>query len=99
MKNNSISIESMMDLITDAIQFKFAGDPSSPGLLVSRLKTGEMYVSILRFKSPFGKDKTVVFKAKEKTLKSALANVAKQIATDAVAPRNPVEELKTKLGL
>lgn len=98
MKAQTLTVESMMGLITDAIQFKFAGDPSSPGLLVSKLKTGEMYVSVLRFKSAFGKDKTVVFKSKNKDLMVALKEVAKQIANDSAVPRNPVDELRAKLG-
>lgn len=95
----SQSVESLMNLITEAIQFKFASDPSSPGLLISKLKTGDRYVSVVRFKSAFGKDKVVAFKAREPSLLEALSNVAKQIANDGANARNPVDELRAQLGV
>lgn len=92
------TVESLLGLVTEAIQFKFSSDPSSPGVLVSKLRNGETYVSVVRFMAAFGKDKEVAYKAKESTLLAALENVAKQIVADTTVKRNPVEELRVQLG-
>lgn len=92
------TVESLLGLITEAIQFKFSSDPSSPGVLVSKLRNGEVYVSVVRFMAAFGKDKEVAYKAKETTLLAALENVAKQIVSDNTTKRNPLEELRAQLG-
>jgi hypothetical protein len=92
----TISIENLLQSIMEAVQFKFPNDPSAPGVLVSRLKNGEIYVSVVRFKAAFGKEKTVQYKAKEKTLGKALENIATQIVSDTVA-KNPIEQLRDQL--
>lgn len=97
MKNkNSFTVEEMIHLVTEAIQFKFKGDKSEPGLTISKLKNGDMYVSIVRFNGYFGKDKSVAFKARGTTLLGALCDVAQQI-TKVEAEENPLEQLSKYL--
>jgi hypothetical protein len=93
----TISVEALLQSIAEAIQFKFPGDPSAPGILVSRLKHGEMYVSIVRFKAAFGKEKVVQYKSRQKTLLAALEDVATQIIADTNVPKNPIDQLRDQL--
>jgi hypothetical protein len=88
------SIDTLLELITAAVQFKFASDPSAPGVLVSKIRNGNIYVSVLRFMSPFGKDKEVAYKAEEKSLLLALESVALQIVAQDRLYRNPMDDLR-----
>jgi hypothetical protein len=88
------NIDTLLDLITAAVEFKFSADPSAPGVLVSKLRNGNYYVSVLRFLSPFGKDKEVVFKSENKKLIAALDDIALQIVAKEQLYRNPIDELR-----
>jgi hypothetical protein len=91
-----MSIEEMIKLITEAIQFKYSGDKTAPGLTIARLKNGVMYVSIIRYSAPFGKDKQVEYKARNHDLIAALYDVACQI-TDQTMDTNPLDQLSRYL--
>lgn len=95
-KSNKPTVEELIKLITEAVQFRFGDDPTAPGLLVSRLKKGGVYVSVLRFEKPFGAGKKVAYKARAATLPTALRDVAKQIANE--GSNNPLETLRKRLG-
>jgi len=88
----SMSVEGLIALITDAIQYKFKGDKTAPGLTIAKLRNGEMYASVVRFSAPFGKDKMVEYKAAGTSLLSVLYDVAQQIVKAEVSV-NPVDEL------
>ena len=90
--SSHMSIEEMIKLITDAIQFKFKGDKTAPGLTIARLKNGEMYVSVVRFNAPFGKDKRVEYKARNHDLIASLYDIARQITNQDVET-NPIDQL------
>lgn len=97
MKN--LSAEKLMDLICNAISYKFADDQTSPGLTISKLKNGIYYVSVVRYKSAFGKDKIVEFKAQSTlSLIDALNMLAKQIVDDGSQKRNPLDELRAQMS-
>lgn len=87
--------EKLIELITAAIQFKYKSDPSTPGLLISKLKNGSFYTSILRFQKPFGKEKKVAFKTTSANLDLALEDLAKQVIQDQNhEPMDPLQALK-----
>ena len=88
----AMSVEGLIALITDAIQYKFMTDKSAPGLTIAKLKNGEMYASVVRFNAPFGKDKRVEYKAHGSNLIMVLRSVAQQIV-DGEAIQNPVDQL------
>lgn len=97
MKN--LSAEKLMDLICNAVSFKYADDQTSPGLTVSKLKNGVYYVSVVRYKRAFGQDKVVAFKAQStSSLVEALTDLAKQVAEDGAQKRNPLDELRASVS-
>ncbi len=88
---NNISIDEMITLITNAIQFKFKTDKTAPGLTIAKLKNEEIYVSVVRYNAPFGKEKKVEYKSRSKDMMSALCDIARQITGEVNV--NPVDQL------
>ena len=89
--------QALLDKLTKAISFTYAGDQTAPGLTVSALKKG-YYCSVVRYDGAFGAGKTVVCKAKSDTLDGAIQEVAKQFLKLSSAPKNPVQELGDLVG-
>lgn len=77
-----LTVESMINSIVEAIQYKFADDKTAPGLTISKLKNEDFYVSVVRFGSYFGKEKMVEYKARGNGLMNVLMQVANQIIQD-----------------
>lgn len=96
---SQLSTETLIKSINEAIDFKFPKDMTAPGLLISKLRNGKAYVSVNRFKGPFGQDKEVVCASTQNSLADALKDVAAQIVADDTIARTPVDELRDQLGL
>lgn len=83
-------------LLMKSVTYLYPEDPSCPGILQSQLKNGDYYISINRFKKPYGGDRQIVFRVKDKNygvaLKKAAAFIIKQRPT-----RSPLDELSTVL--
>lgn len=89
-----VSVESLIEQITQAATFKYPSDRLAPGLTISYLKNKETYVSIVRW-CP---DKKVVVSARNDDLLSALQSLALALVkTDNNS--NPVETLRHTLEL
>jgi hypothetical protein len=79
-----MTIERLINNITKLVNDKYGSDPTDPGLIISRSKrTGERYVSVIRFAKPFGKDKIepVAHKARGNNTLTALSRLYKSIKT------------------
>lgn len=85
----------MITLITNAIQFKFKTDKTAPGLTIAKLKNGEVYVSVVRFNAPFGKERKVEYKSRATDMMTALCDIARQITGEVEV--NPVDQLSRYL--
>jgi hypothetical protein len=90
----SMNTETMIELVAKALTFKFDKDKTAPGVLVSQLKNGKYYASAVRYKSAFGRDKEVAFKASGETISEAINGLAKMIVAGSEKPTNPVDELR-----
>jgi hypothetical protein len=87
-----MTIERLINNITKLVNDKYGSDPTDPGIIISRSKrTGERYVSVIRFAKPFGKDKIepVEHKARGNNTLTALSRLYKSIKT-------PQPQLKPK---
>jgi hypothetical protein len=96
MKMKKLNVEELITLISDAIQFRFSEDPTSPGLLVSRLRKGGIYASVLRYEKAFGQGKKVAYKARGTDLLAVLQELAQKVAED--GSDNPLQTLRKRLG-
>lgn len=90
--------QNLIDKIVKAISHQYKTDKTVPGLQIALVKHG-YYVSIVRYAKPFGKEKSVAFKARGDTLNAALLDLAMQFCRDNPFPRNPVYELNDFCGL
>lgn len=89
-----MNTEVLFEKLTKAVSFLYAEDPTSPGVLVSSLRNGEFYVSIQRFKKSGGKDKVIVFKTNNTSLRNALLGAASFLTSQKPDSVNPLDELK-----
>lgn len=83
--NRKTTVTKKPDLMTSslrAIKAAYTGDPTSPGLVLSLLASGEWYVSICRYGLKYGEGKTVVFAAKAISWESALKQVMTQFLNE-----------------
>jgi len=85
--------DQLLNKLTNAVSYRFNEDKTSPGVTVSRLKSG-YYCSVVRYEGAFGKDKQVVCKARGDSLSSALELLARSFVAMSNQPKNPVQELE-----
>lgn len=76
-----------LGLFLEALKSCYAADPCSPGVLVSKITSGEFYVAIHRYHAAFGEKKQVVLSVKDRNLKTAIRTLALRWVND------PVHEL------
>lgn len=70
----------LIRLLTETAAQKFPDDPTNAGLVISTLRNGGFYVSIVRYSSAYGRDKTTVCAGRGRTLRAAALDAAKKIA-------------------
>ena len=84
----------LLDLLVTAVEYRFPNDPSSPGVIVSKIKNGRYYVSIVRYTEAYGQGKTMIHQATEENLLTALEQITHQFIFLNENKGNPFEELK-----
>lgn len=82
----------LIDKLTVAISYYYREDKTSPGLTISKLKTG-YYCSIVKYGGTYGNSKEVICKATADRLHLALQDVALQFLNIAYQPKDPIQEL------
>ncbi len=82
-----------IDLIVRSLTFLYPEDHSCPSLLISRLKHGSYYVSLVRYEEPYGKSKRVLFNTSQLKLKDALKQSANFVVNH-TTKKSPVDQLK-----
>lgn len=83
--------EKLIELITQAIAYKYPNDATRPGLTISYLKNNRFYCSAVRHRVE-GKTKVVVCKAFNSSLEGALKELSEKLLRD-VRPKNPLDHL------
>lgn len=91
------NIDTLIENITQAINFKYSTDATGPGLLISFVKD-QYYASIVRYKKPFAKEKVVVCKAYNATLPGVLEDLASKFLDLHKETENPVTRLQKLVG-
>lgn len=88
----------LVEQITKAISYKYLEDGMRPGLLISVLRNGDYYASVLRFSSDYDNGRKVFFKAQASSLEKTLLALAKKIVSDDKPTKDPIDELKETLA-
>jgi hypothetical protein len=89
-----INTDKLLAQLTRAVSYAYKQDATSPGVLVSSLKDGSVYTSIVRYASSFPKGKKVMFNAKGATLNEALDSLIENFLKGVSAEMNPIDSLR-----
>lgn len=89
--------EKLVELITQAISYKYPKDATRPGLTVSFLNNKRFYCSVVRHNVD-GKSKVVVCNTNASTLENALKEISKLLVQD-ILPKNPLETLSAFISV
>lgn len=87
--------DELLDLLTQAVSFKYPTDAVRPGVIVSSLRNGSYYVAVHRFGNTV-KNKEIVHKATCISLSEALKKVSVQVVGK--QGTNPVDKLRDALA-
>ena len=63
-------------LLVSAVAAEYADDPSQASVTVSKLKTGEHYISVVRYTQKYGDGKKVVVSSRNKDFGAAVREVS-----------------------
>jgi len=74
-----MTVAKLLTKLTKLVQTTYKTDPTDPGVVISRVKTGQIYAAIIRFNKPFGKDRRVAYKTKRNSTVSALTDLINQV--------------------
>ena len=85
-----MNVELLMKKLTAAITYSFPTDGTAPGLVLSSLKDGRSYASIVRY---IGADKIVVKNAYGSCFKDCLLELARYVE-NLDKQKNPIDELR-----
>ena len=88
--------DELIKKLTRAVSYRFKDDGSAAGVTLSFLPTGKFYGSIVRYKSPFGKNKEVAFKVTHADLSEVLKSLANFVVSTPKV-KNPLDELNEVL--
>lgn len=94
------NLDQLLADLTEAVSYSFLEDATRPGVLVSKLKDGSVYASVVRYGSKFSRGKQVVCKCKGVDLPTTVTMLANDFLTVVLAsPRvkNPLDVLKETL--
>lgn len=78
-------------LIAESLTFLYGDDMTCPGIILSRLKNGNYYVSLSRYDSAFGKGRRIIYKSQAADMEEVLKNAAEYIVKQKVD--NPISAL------
>jgi len=94
MCDSNTSFDKLLANLTSAVSYSFRKDATSPGVLVSTLKDGSFYASVVRYGSQFPKGKEVVCKAKGDSITVVLTTLANEFLALAPQNKNPLDVLR-----
>lgn len=91
--------DELMDKLIKAVSYKYSEDKTAPGIVVSSLKRGQYYCSVVRYSQAFAKGgKQVVCNARGSDLPATLKELANKFLKIAARPKDPVQELGSLIG-
>ena len=92
-----MEIDQLLVKLSKAVSYAFRKDGTCPGVLVSTLKDGDIYVSIVRYGSQFPSGKKIVCKFQASNLKTALLEVSNEFVNEIKLDNNPIDDLRDAL--
>lgn len=89
-------LSELLKKLSKAVSYTFRKDGTCPGVLVSTLKDGTIYASIVRYGSGdgFKNGKMVVCKSVASDVETAISSLSDQFLDGIVVELNPIEALR-----
>ena len=89
-------LSELLKKLSKAVSYTFRKDGTCPGVLVSTLKDGSIYASVVRYGSGdgFKNGKMVVCKSVAPDIDTAISNLSDQFLDGFTVEPNPVEALR-----
>lgn len=91
------SEESLLTQLSAAVSFFYKEDAICPGIVISTLRNGQIYASVVRYNSAWVSHKKVVCHVSKSSLPEALDSLSKLFidhTNQSKAPTNPLDVLK-----
>jgi len=92
-----MSTNNLLSQLSQAVSFSFPDDPTRPGIVISSLKDGQVYASVVRYGAKFVKGKQVVCSVYADSLDSAVTKLGESFLIKVQAPTNPIDVLRNSL--
>lgn len=89
-----LNTEQLLSHLTEAVSYTYRKDATSPGVLVSSLKDGTIYASIVRYGNSFPKGKKVVCKANGQAIGTVIIKLTGEFLAQVGLEKNPVDSLR-----
>ena len=93
-KGKKMDTNLLFQLTTRAVCHLYAEDPTRPSVVVSFLPNKRFYISIVRYKQRFAKEKSVVYKVEHEDFEEAVKQIADWVSKNKPASKNPLDDLK-----
>ena len=92
--------DQLLQSLSKAVSYTFRKDGTSPGVLVSTLKDGSVYASIVRYGAGVGfkSGKKVVCKCNASDVETALKSLTDEFLKVAQPEPNPLDKLRELVG-
>ena len=92
-----MNVEQLLNKLSKAVSYTYRKDGTCPGVLISTLKDGDVYISIVRYGKEYPNGKKVVCKYQSSNLKTSLMMVSKLFIESSIQEQNPIESLRNEL--
>lgn len=89
-----LTVDQLLGQLTKAVSYAYKKDGTSPGVLVSNLKSGKVYASIVRYGKDFPNGKKVVCNVTSDSVVSAISLLTGKFLTTVTVDKNPIDSLK-----
>lgn len=92
-------LDNLLENLSKAVSYTFRKDGTRPGVLVSTLRNGHIYASVVRYGSGegFKSGKMVVCKCTASDVTAAISGLSEQFLNITQPEPNPVDILRTSI--
>ena len=88
----------LLTQLSKAVSYAYKKDATSPGVVFSHLRDGQVYASVVRYGSEFTKGKQVVCNVYATDADTALIKLSETFLNKVVAEPNPIDALRVSLN-
>jgi hypothetical protein len=95
---SKVNVDKLLKQLSDAVSFQYNTDATCPGVLISKLRDGTYYSSIVRYSNSYAGGKLVVCNARESSLEASLLALSKYFLEADSRAKTPIDDLRDLVG-